>query len=167
MLIPEKPTDLMSLNGRVAALNRFIFKTTDKCIPFFNQVKKGWNFKWIEECKATFQNLKDHPINTFILLKPVTSEDLYIYLAVIDKAVSAAVIREDEGTQGPIYFTKKQLSSAWLNHSVIEKLAYNPILIAKKSMYGQDWVCTNQSKWAENVWSSAARFQSNKQCGGY
>lgn len=38
MVIPEKPTDLMSLNGRVAALNRFIFKATNKCISFFNQV---------------------------------------------------------------------------------------------------------------------------------
>jgi len=32
---------VQSLNGKVAALNRFISKATDKCIPFFDIVKKG------------------------------------------------------------------------------------------------------------------------------
>jgi len=39
---------LQSLNGRVAALNRFVFRATDKCLPFFKVLRKA--FKWTDEC---------------------------------------------------------------------------------------------------------------------
>ena len=39
---------VQSLNGKVAALNRFISKVTDKCLPFFRVLKKS--FEWTDEC---------------------------------------------------------------------------------------------------------------------
>ena len=33
---------------RVAALNRFVSKTTDKCLPFFRVLKRA--FEWTDEC---------------------------------------------------------------------------------------------------------------------
>jgi len=38
---PEMIKYVQSLNGKVAALSRFISKATDKCIPFFDLIKKG------------------------------------------------------------------------------------------------------------------------------
>lgn len=38
---PKNKRKLKSLNGKVAALSRFISKATDKCIPFFDALKKG------------------------------------------------------------------------------------------------------------------------------
>ena len=40
--------EVLSLAGRVAALNRFVSKATDKCLPFFKILKKA--FEWIDEC---------------------------------------------------------------------------------------------------------------------
>ena len=40
--------EVQSLNGRVVALNRFAFRVTDKCLPFFKTLKKA--FKWVDEC---------------------------------------------------------------------------------------------------------------------
>ena len=37
---PKKHKDVQSLTGKVAALSRFISRSTDKCIPFFNVLKK-------------------------------------------------------------------------------------------------------------------------------
>lgn len=51
--------DVMSLNGKVATLNRFISKSTEKCISFFDQIKKRKKFKWTEECQAALQELKN------------------------------------------------------------------------------------------------------------
>ena len=45
--------EVQSLTGRVAALNRFIFKATDKCLPFFRVLKKA--FKWTDECRELFK----------------------------------------------------------------------------------------------------------------
>ena len=39
---------VQSLNGKVAALNRFVSKATDKCLPFFRILKKS--FEWMDEC---------------------------------------------------------------------------------------------------------------------
>jgi len=47
------------LNEYLAALNRFISRSTDKCKPFFQALKKnGADFRWNEECEIAFQGLK-------------------------------------------------------------------------------------------------------------
>ena len=34
--------EVQSLNGRVTALNRFVFRVTDKCLSFFKTLKKAF-----------------------------------------------------------------------------------------------------------------------------
>lgn len=38
--------EVQSLNGRVAAFNRFISRATNKCLPFFKVLQKA--FKWTD-----------------------------------------------------------------------------------------------------------------------
>ena len=45
---PRNIKEVQSLTGRVAALNRFISKAIDKCLPFFKVLKKA--FEWTNEC---------------------------------------------------------------------------------------------------------------------
>ena len=45
---PSTVKAVQSLNGKVAALNRFVSKATDKCLPFFRVLKKI--FEWTDEC---------------------------------------------------------------------------------------------------------------------
>ena len=44
---PKNIKEFQSLTGRVAALNRFVSKTTDKRLLFFKILNKA--FKWIDE----------------------------------------------------------------------------------------------------------------------
>ena len=49
MLTPPKTIkEVQSLNGKIAALNRFVSRETDKCLPFFRALKKS--FEWTTEC---------------------------------------------------------------------------------------------------------------------
>ena len=48
--------EVQSLNGKVAALNRFVSRATDKCLPFFHTLKKS--FEWTAECQQAFKDLK-------------------------------------------------------------------------------------------------------------
>ena len=41
--------EVQSLNGKVVALNRFVSRATDKCLPFFRMLKKS--FVWTDECQ--------------------------------------------------------------------------------------------------------------------
>ena len=48
MTPPRNVKEVQSLNGKVAALNRFVSRAIDKCLPFFRMLKKS--FKWTTEC---------------------------------------------------------------------------------------------------------------------
>ena len=45
---PKTVKEVQSLNGKVATLNRFVSRATDKCQPFFRTLKKS--FEWTTEC---------------------------------------------------------------------------------------------------------------------
>ena len=64
---PQNIKEVQSLTGRVAGLNRFVSKATDKCLPFFKVLKKA--FEWMDECQKAFQDLKIYP-TTALLLSP-------------------------------------------------------------------------------------------------
>ena len=59
---PKTVKEVQSLTGKVTALNRFVFRATDKCMPFFKVLKKA--FQWTDECKETLAKLKEY------LMKP-------------------------------------------------------------------------------------------------
>ena len=48
MKSPQSIKEVQSLTGRVATLNRFVSKVTDKCLSFFKVLKKA--FEWTNEC---------------------------------------------------------------------------------------------------------------------
>jgi hypothetical protein len=56
---------LQQLTGRIAALNRFIPRSTDKCLPFFKILRKA--FTWSEECEEAFGKLKKYLTNPPLL----------------------------------------------------------------------------------------------------
>ena len=39
---PRNVKEVQSLNGKVAALNRFVSRATDNCLPFFCTLKKSF-----------------------------------------------------------------------------------------------------------------------------
>ena len=45
---PRMVKVVQSLNGKIAAINRFISKATDKCLPFFHTLRKL--FECMDEC---------------------------------------------------------------------------------------------------------------------
>ena len=45
---PRNIKEVQSLTRQVVALNRYVSKATDKCLPFFKVLKKA--FEWSNEC---------------------------------------------------------------------------------------------------------------------
>ena len=45
---PKTVKEVQILNGKIAALNKFVSRVTDKCLPFFRTLKKL--FEWTDEC---------------------------------------------------------------------------------------------------------------------
>jgi hypothetical protein len=105
----------------LAALNRFISRSSDKCLPFFKILKKAFN--WTEECEFFFKELKNYLTSPLLLSWPMEGEILYLYLAVSQFAVSSELVREEAGKHKPVYFTSKVLHGAEERYPRIEKLA--------------------------------------------
>ena len=84
----SKTKEVQSLTGRVVALNRFILKATNKCLPFFESLKGNKRFLWDDKCEQVFRVLKEHLGKSPQLSKPVEGEPLFLYLAVSEHAIS-------------------------------------------------------------------------------
>ena len=51
---PRNPKEVQKFTGMIAALNRFISRSTDRCKPFFLLLNKWKGFEWMEECAFAF-----------------------------------------------------------------------------------------------------------------
>ena len=107
---PRTVKAVQSLNGKVAALNRFVSKATDKCLPFFRVLKKS--FEWTDECQKAFEDLKKYLSSPPLLSSSMLGEKLYLYIAISQAAVSAALVKEEGGSQRPVYFISRAFRGA-------------------------------------------------------
>ena len=89
---PQNVKKVQSFIGRVAALNRFVSKATDKRLPFFRVLKKA--FEWTDDCQRSFEDLKAYLTIAPLLSPSILREELYLYLAVTPHAISSTLIRE-------------------------------------------------------------------------
>lgn len=94
MSSPKTVKEIQKLTKRIVALNRFVSKATDKCLPFFKTLKQA--FAWTNECEATFQELKRYLSNPLLLSLSKEGKDLFLYLAISIIVVSAMLIREEQ-----------------------------------------------------------------------
>ena len=119
---PRTVKAVQSLNGKVAALNRFVLKATDKCLPFFQVLKKS--FEWTDECQKAFEDLKKYLSSPPLLSPSMPGEELYLYIAVSQAAVSAALVKDEGGSQRPVYFISRAFRGAEETYPRMEKLAF-------------------------------------------
>ena len=67
------------------------------------------------------------------LLSPfMPREELYLYIAVLQAAVSAALVRDEGGSQQPVYFISRVFQGAEERYPRMEKLALALITAARK-----------------------------------
>jgi len=59
MTSPQNKREVQRLTGRVAALNRFISRSTDKCLTFYDVLRGNKKFEWTTGCEEAFQELKN------------------------------------------------------------------------------------------------------------
>lgn len=57
---PKNVRDIQKLTGKMAALTRFISMSAEKSLPFFQLLKGNKDFKWGEDQKKAFEEVKNH-----------------------------------------------------------------------------------------------------------
>ena len=92
---PSGIKEVQRLTGRIVALSRFVSRASDKCQPFFQVLKKA--FQWDTKCEEAFSALKTYLSSPPpILVSPTEGELLTLYLEVSDFSTSAVLVRDKD-----------------------------------------------------------------------
>ena len=91
---PSNIKEVQRLIGRITALSKFVSKANDKCQPFFQVLKKA--FQWDTRCEEAFLALKTYLSSPPILVSPSEGELLTLYLVVSNFSTSAVLIRDKD-----------------------------------------------------------------------
>ena len=127
---PTGIKEVQRLTGRIAALSRFVSRASDKCQPFFQVLKKA--FQWDEKCEEAFVALKAYLSSPPILVSPTEGELLTLYLAVSDFSTSAVLVRDKDRVQRPVYYCSRALRGAEERYPKMEKLILALVIAARK-----------------------------------
>ncbi|XP_074277410.1 uncharacterized protein LOC141601048 [Silene latifolia] len=76
----------------------------------------------MKEHEKAFQEMKHYLSTPPLLSKPEPREPLFMYLSVTEAAVSAVLVREQEGSQYPVYCIIKSLLPVEIRYKSLEKL---------------------------------------------
>ncbi|GJT57187.1 reverse transcriptase domain-containing protein [Tanacetum coccineum] len=104
--------DVQKLNEKLASLNKFLSKSAKKSLPFFKTLKKCTkksNFQWTQEAEVAFKQMKKLIAELPMLTAPKEKEELIMYLAAANEAISAVLMIERGGKQLPVYFVSRAL----------------------------------------------------------
>ena len=119
---PSSIKEVQRPTGRIAALSRFVSKASDKCQPFFQVLKKA--FQWDTKCQEAFSALKTYLSSPPILVSPIEGELLTLYLAVL--------VRDKERVQHPVYYCSRSLRGVEERYPRMEKLILALVTAARK-----------------------------------
>jgi len=132
MRSPSNVKEVQRLTGRMAALSRFLAKSGDRGLPYFQCLKKNERFQWTYRCEEAFQKLKEYLSKPPVLCKPEKGAELSLYISVTEHAVSSVLVKESGGEQKPVYFVSKVLHGAEVRYPTIEKAALAVVVSTRR-----------------------------------
>ncbi|XP_074327806.1 uncharacterized protein LOC141665720 [Apium graveolens] len=115
MRAPRTQKDVQKQVGSLAALERFVSKLVERCLPLFDLLKRANNKKEVNcspEWQKAFEDIKSYLSQPPVLTKAQPGEPLYLHLSAGEQAVGASLIREENGRKHPVYYVSQVLKDA-------------------------------------------------------
>jgi hypothetical protein len=133
---PSSKKGAQWLAGRLVSLNRFISRSAERNLPFFEILKSAEVFQWGPAQQKAFEELKQYLIDLTTLTPPSSGTPLLLYVAASHAAVSAALVQEKQDgqikKQASIYFVSEVLSVSKKNYTELEKVLYAVLMASRK-----------------------------------
>jgi hypothetical protein len=123
---PSTKKGAQRLAWRLASLNRFISRSAERNLSFFEILKSA----------EAFEELKQYLIDLTTLTPPAPGAPLLLYVAASHSVVSAALVQEKLDGQvkkhAPVYFISEVLSLSKKNYTELEKVLYVVLMASRK-----------------------------------
>jgi hypothetical protein len=133
---PKSRKGAHRLTGRLASLNRFISRSEERNLPFFEVLKSAKVFQWGPTQQRAFEELKQYLVELTTLTPPSSETPLLLYVAASHTTVSAALIQERQDgharKQVPVYFISEVFSASKRNYIELEKVLYAVLMASRK-----------------------------------
>jgi hypothetical protein len=133
---PNTKKGAQRLVGRLASLNRFISRSAERNLPFFEILKSAEVFQWGLAQQRAFEELKQYLIDLTTLTPSPPGAPLLLYVVASHSTVSAALVKEKQDSQvkkqAPVYFVSKVLSLSKKNYTELEKVLYVVLMASRK-----------------------------------
>jgi hypothetical protein len=91
---PSTKKGAQRLAGRLASLNRFMSRSAERNLPFFEILKSAKVFQWGLPQQKSFEELKQYLIDLTTLTPLSPGAPLLLYVAASHSTVSAALVQE-------------------------------------------------------------------------
>src|SRR5688572_4363087 len=118
---PSTKKGAQRLAGRLTSLNRFISRSVERNLPFFEILQLVEVFQWGPAQQKAFEELKQYLIDLTTLTPLAPGAPLFLYVAASHSAVSAALVQEkldgQAKKQAPLYFVSEVLSPSKKNYT--------------------------------------------------
>jgi hypothetical protein len=133
---PKSRKGAQRLTGRQASLNRFISRSAERNLPFFEVLKSAKFFQWGPTQQKAFEELKQYLIELTTLTPPSLETPLLLYVAASHATVSAALVQDKQDGQSrkqvPVYFVSEVLSASKKNYTELGKVLYAILMASRK-----------------------------------
>jgi hypothetical protein len=133
---PRTRKGAQRLIGRLASLNRFISRSAERNLPFFEVLKSVKVFQWGPIQQKAFEELKQYLIQLTTLTPPSSGAPLLLYITASHAAVSATLVQERQDDQVKkqvlVYFISEVLSPSKRNYTELEKVLYAVLMASRK-----------------------------------
>ncbi|GJW68750.1 reverse transcriptase domain-containing protein [Tanacetum coccineum] len=115
---PSNLKQMQWLSGKLAALNKFLSKATERALPCLDTLRKCTNMKdfyWTIEAEEAFQAMKKLIAVLPTLTASKKEEELMVYLSAANEAIIVVLLVEKEGRQAPVHYVIKTLQGVEVN----------------------------------------------------
>jgi hypothetical protein len=133
---PKSRKGAQRLTGRLTSLNRFILRSAERNLPFFEVLKSGKVFQWGPTQQKAFEELKQYLIELTTLTPHSSGTPLMLYVAASHAAVSAALVQEKQNGQTKkqvlVYFVSEVLSPSKKKYIELEKVLCAVLMASRK-----------------------------------
>jgi ribonuclease HI len=136
---PKSRKATQRLIGRLESLNRFILRSAERILPFFEVMKSAKVFQWGPTQQKAFEELKQYLIELTTLTLSLSGAPFLLYVASSHAAISATLVQEKQDGQAkkqlPVYFVSEVLSPSKGNYTELEKVLYVVLMASRKLRY--------------------------------
>jgi hypothetical protein len=108
--------------GQINFVRKFTLDFTKIIKPLQKMIHKDAKFKWDDERKDAFNNIKASIYRASVLRSPNFNRDFFIYTFASDQSLAAVLNQnDDDNNEAPMSFMSTNLQGVELNYPAVDK----------------------------------------------